>query len=280
MDTPNTLYRFYQQRAQSLTERTHAAREHLTDERIRRLRVGIKRLRSLYRLIALVRPRKFKRRRHERALRKLFKRAGHVRDLQVNQAALPRLSVPAEVKKQYRLFLEKRENKARKKLQKALVRFHKKDLKPASTLIRRLSKKADPATIIRRLRVFIDREAAAIDALHQGGASPTRVHEARKHLKALLEVGTLLVQLTSDDSLAQILTTAKQLQAQIGHWHDKIVLLQHLEAFIVSHSDLPTAIAERLIARQHQLAEVQFQPIDRFTDSLRDLVEGLRPWRS
>ncbi|MBO0933151.1 CHAD domain-containing protein [Fibrella aquatilis] len=273
------LYDFYAHRTHSLVERVDAARRHPTDEHIRRVRVGIKRLRSLYKLIAMIRPRAFKRRRHKQALRKLFKRAGQVRDIQVSQAALPRLSVPVEVKKAYRLFLEKRENKARKKLQKALVRFHKKALKPTTRLIRRLSKKTNPATIDRRLRAFIDQEAAAIYALQQAEPSPERVHEARKQLKSLVEVGTLLMQLTPDDALATVLTNAKQLQAQIGHWHDSIVLLHHLEAFIAQDHHLPISTAERLIARQQQLANHQEQRIGQFNDSLHTLVEALSPWR-
>ncbi|MBO0939122.1 CHAD domain-containing protein [Fibrella sp. HMF5335] len=280
METTNTLHDFFRHRAHSLVERIGDARHHPTDERIRRVRVGIKRLRSLFRLIELIRPHRFKSRRHERALRKLFKQAGRVRELQVSQDALPHLSVPADVKKQYRLFLAKREHKARKKLKKALGQFHKKDLKPAARLVRRLGKKTTPAKIDGRLRAFIDREALAIDALQRAERTPESTHQARKHLKALLEIGTLLIQHTPDDALAKVLTTAKQLQTQIGTWHDKIVLLQQLEAFIATDNDLPPTTADRLVARQQQLATQQTQRLDQLNDSLRNLVEDLAPWRS
>lgn len=280
MDTPNTLYAFYQQRAQSLIERTNAAREHLTDERIRRVRVGIKRLRALFQLMQLIRPRLFQSRRHERVVRKLFKRAGRVRDCQVSQDALPQMAVPAEVKKQYRHFLEVRERKARKKLKKALKRFQKKDLKPAAKLIRRIGRQVSPTKIDGRLRTFIDLEATAIETLQALAQSSATTHEIRKHLKSLIDVGTLLMQLTTDDELARMLTRAKQVQTQLGNWHDKIVLLQHLEAFLATDDDLPADTAGRLITRQQQLTARQEQRSDQFSHSLTTLLNGLAPWRT
>ena len=279
MDTPNTLYAFYQQRAQSLMERTDAAEQHPTDERIRRVRVGIKRLRSLYRLMQLIRPRLFQSRRHERAVRKLFKRAGRVRDCQVSQNALPQMAMPAEVKKQYQRFLEVREHKARKKLKKTLKRFRKKDLKPAAKLIRRIGRQVSPTKIDGRLRTFMDREATAIETLQALAQSSATTHEMRKHLKSLIDVGTLLMQLTTDDDLARMLTKAKQVQTQLGNWHDKIVLLQHLEAFLATDDDLPADIAQRLIARQRQLTTWQQQRSDQFSHGLTTLLNGLTPWR-
>ncbi len=279
MDTPNTLYAFYQHRAHSLVERTDAAGEHLTDERIRRVRVGIKRLRSLYRLMQLIHPLLFRSGRHERVVRKLFKRAGQVREYQVSRDALPQMAVPAEVQKQYRHFLERREHKARRKLKKALRKFRGKDLKSAAKLIRRLGRKISPAKIDQRLRTFTDREATAIETLQALKQSSATTHEMRKHLKSLIDVGTLLMQLTTDDELARLLTRAKQVQTQLGNWHDKIVLLQHLEAFLATDDDLPTDTAARLIARQKQLATRQEQRSDQFNHSLTILLNGLAQWR-
>lgn len=280
MDTPNTLFAFYQQRATSLEERVDDACEHLTNERLRRMRVGIKHLRSLFRLMQLIRPRLFKSRWHERVLRKLFKKAGTVRDYQISQDALPRLTIPADLKKQYRLFLAKREARAQKKLKKSLAHFRKKDLKPAAKLIRRLGKKVPPAKIDLRLQRFINREATAIETLQAGQQSPENTHQMRKHLKSVIDIGTLLVQLTPDDHLARVLTDAKRVQTQLGQWHDKITLLNHLEAFIAADDDLPADTADRLIARQQQLIARQEQRIGQFSESLTMLLEGLAPWRA
>ena len=278
MANSNTLYAFYQQRAHSLTERVEAACEHLTDERIRRVRVSIKRLRSLFRLMQLIRPRQFRSRRHERLVRKLFRKAGTVRDYQISQAALPKMAIPADLKKEYRCFLDKREQKAQKRLKKALRHFRKKELKPAAKLIRHIGRRVAPTKVEQRLRTYIDHQAAAIDTLLRATPSTEHMHQMRKHLKSLLEVGTLLTQFSHDDALAHVLTRAKKLQTQLGQWHDNIVLLDHLEAFIAADDHLPGHTTNRLTARQQQTAR-QEQHMARLSDSIGEWLHDLAPWR-
>lgn len=276
----SVLSDFYKLRADSLIERVDAARDHLTDEHIRRVRVGIKRLRSLLRLMAYIRPKLFNSRRHERATRRLFKRAGRVRDYQVSQDTLSKVPLPADLSKRYRKYLEKEEQKARKQLKRALKKFSEKKLKKSGKLIGRLGLTVSPLKIEQRLRLFIDREAGAIEALQQVERSTEHTHEMRKHLKSLIEIGTLLAQFTHDDGLEQLLTKAKRTQVQIGTWHDRVVLLHHLEAFIAADDDLPDDTADRLIAKQQQLVDRQEKRIDHLAEQLTALLAGLAPWRT
>ncbi|CCH00654.1 hypothetical protein FAES_2645 [Fibrella aestuarina BUZ 2] len=279
-ETTSPLHDFYKQRASSLIERIEDARDHLTDEHVRRIRVGIKRLRSLYRLMEFIRPKQFKSRRHERAFRKLFKRAGQLRDIQLSQASIDTIPLRGTMAKRYARYLEKEEKKARKKLKKALKKFHKRDLKKADKLIQRIGVTVSPVKVDQRLRTYIDREAAAIEVLQQGGQSTENTHQMRKHLKALIEVGTLLIQLMPDDALEQLLTKAKQTQQQVGLWHDRVVWLSHLEAFIAADNEQPDDNTERLIARQHQTANRQEKRVDLLMDNLTTLLNGLAPWRA
>ncbi|MEZ0607498.1 CHAD domain-containing protein [Fibrella sp. WM1] len=278
-ETNSPLHDFYKQRASSLIERIEDARDHLTDEHVRRIRVGIKRLRSLYRLMEFIRPKQFKSRRHERAFRKLFKRAGQLRDIQLSKASIDSIPLRGATAKRYARYLEKEEKKARKKLKKALKKFHKRDLKKAGKLIQRIGVTVSPVKVDQRLRTYIDREAAAIEVLQQAGQSTENTHQMRKHLKALIEVGTLLIQLAPDDALEQLLTKAKQTQQQVGLWHDRVVWLDHLEAFIAADTEQPDDNTERLIARQHQTANRQEKRVDQLMDNLTILLNGLAPWR-
>lgn len=278
-ETNSPLHDFYKQRASSLIERIEDARDHLTDEHVRRIRVGIKRLRSLYRLMEFIRPKQFKSHRHERAFRKLFKRAGQLRDIQLSKASIDSIPLRGTTAKRYARYLEKEEKKARKKLKKALKKFHKRDLKKAGKLIQRIGVTVSPVKVDQRLRTYIDREAAAIEVLQQAGQSTENTHQMRKHLKALIEVGTLLIQLAPDDALEQLLTKAKQTQQQVGLWHDRVVWLDHLEAFIAADTEQPDDNTERLIARQHQTANRQEKRVDQLMDNLTTLLNGLAPWR-
>ena len=275
----SVLYEFYQQRAASLIERIDDARDQLADEPIRRLRVGMKRLRSLYRLIEFIRPNQFKSRRHERAFRKLFKRVGQVRDIQVSRASTGRFPLPADMAKRYGRFLEKQEKQARKKLKRTLKKFRKRNLKKTGKLIQRLGMTVSPVKVEQRLRAFIDREASAIEALQQDERSAEGMHQMRKHLKSLIEVGTLLAQFTSDDGLEQLLTKAKRTQLQVGTWHDRVVWLHHLETFIANDEDLPDDTADRLLAKQQQAVARQTHRIDHLADAMTSLLAGLAPWR-
>lgn len=273
------LHDFYKQRTASLLERIEMALDHLTDENVRRVRVGIKRLRSLFRLMQFVRPKQFKSQKHERVFRKLQKRAGRLRDYQTSLAMLSRLPLSPDLLKRYRRYLEKEEHRAQKRLKKALKTFDKKDLKKAGKLIRRLGVTVAPLKVIQRLRLFIDQETAAMEVLQLAEHSAENTHTLRKHLKAVIEVGTLLNQLTPDDELAQVLTRGKDVQLKLGRWHDRVTLLHHLDLFLAADDELPEETANRLIQKQQRLATQQQQRITALSGTLSTLLHGLAPWR-
>lgn len=108
----NPFAAFVNQQTKSLIERVEEVDQTCSNEHIRRVRVGIKRWRTLYQLVTVLMPHCVRSSQVERAVQRLFKRADVLRDCQQNLQLLVSLSIPAKLKKKAQHFFEEREKKS------------------------------------------------------------------------------------------------------------------------------------------------------------------------
>jgi CHAD domain-containing protein len=151
-------------------------------------------------------------------LGRIRKRAGKVRDLDVQLAALRSLKVPQEPRRKTQLtqsLLDLRaehESKLRKLLKKSDVREIKKRLKRASNE-GQWQTSSDPLAVARKMMASV--------ALPAGPASEDQLHRYRIMVKQARYAAEFAPK--SAES-AQFINQLKRLQDALGHWHDWLTL--------------------------------------------------------
>lgn len=149
---------------------------------------------------------------------RIRKRAGKVRDVDVQIAALRSLKIPQEPRRKTQLMqslLEvrvKHEKKLRKLLSKAVIRELRKRLRRASKEVN-IAGSRDPLTSARGMIAQIEVPAGRLneDALHQYRILIKRARYAAEFAPRSAESARLIAQL-------------QKLQDAIGHWHDWMTL--------------------------------------------------------
>lgn len=281
MDKQNPFATFIGQRTNSLIDRITKVDRELSDEHVRRMRVGLKRWRTLYQVITVLEPHYVESSKVERSVRRLFKRAGSLRDCQLTRQLLAGLSLPARLEKKIQHFLKKQEKKARKRLKKAIrsVRFNR--IRKISRRIRQLTPAIAPAWISQQLGRLLDREACAIEALSLTNATPEQLHTVRKHLKSLIEIGNVTRSITPDQSLTRLIQQAKMGQRRLGNWHDRVSLVGQINNYIAHHrSGLSPEKIRSLFNRLDAITQHQIKQIRHEVGKLGQMLLLLTPWRT
>ena len=153
-------------------------------------------------------------------LDRIRKRAGKVRDLDVQLAALRSLKVPQEPRRKTQLMQglielrAKHEKRLRKMLDKEAVREITKRLRRGSKQVRSEASR-DPLTVARTMLAQVARPAGPVteDVLHQYRIVVKRARYAAEFAPKSAEATQFIGQL-------------KQLQDAVGNWHDWLTLTQ------------------------------------------------------
>ena len=205
-------------------------------EPVHRFRTSVRRLQTL--LEEFVPEPSRKQKKLLKLLGQIRKRAGKVRDLDVQLAALRSLKIPQEPRRKTRLthnLIELRE-KHEKQLRKLLTKDHIRDLR--KRLKRTLKdvtaeSSADPLVVARQTLAQVNRPSGSLtqDVLHQYRVAVKRARYAAELAPQSAEATQFIAQM-------------KRLQDAIGDWHDWLTLTQSAEARIghVHHSSLVAAL--------------------------------------
>jgi CHAD domain-containing protein len=188
-----------------------------------------------------------------KALGKIRKRAGRVRDLDVQLAALRSLKVPLEPRRktQFTQRLLELRVKQEKKLGKLLK---KKDLREIQKRLQRvprsvdLNSTADPSAIAKKMIASVDRPKGRVDeeVLHSYRTVVKRARYAAEFAPKSEEATRLVAQL-------------KRLQDALGNWHDWLILTQTAEQHLGGINQSPLVAALQNVMRgkfRHAVAEL------------------------
>jgi CHAD domain-containing protein len=180
-------------------------------------------------------------------LGRIRKRAGKVRDLDMQGIALRSLKIPREPRRKSQLLSQlieirgQQEKKLRKQLDKATVREIRKRLKRAARHFRPEAGR-DPLAVARGM----------LDTLHRGGAplTETVLHQYRilsKRARYAAEFETPSPE--SERFIAQI----KRIQDALGDWHDWLTLTQTATAHLGEVRESP------LVAELHNVTGAKYR---------------------
>lgn len=277
----NPFATFVSHRTRSLVDRVKAVDHAYTNEHVHRVRIGIKRWRTLYGLVTVLLPHRVRNRQVEHSIRRLFKRAGALRDYQLNRQLVAGLSLPATLEKNVQHFLKKREKKARRQFEKAVNSVQPKRVRKLNRRIRQRTLAVDPAQISQQLSLSLDHAVCAIESLMQSDVSSEQLHTIRKRLKSVIEIGNVMNSMTPDTSLARLMQQAKNGQRRLGDWHDRVSLIVQLNEYMVRHpKGLSPQKIHVLSNRLDAVTQRQTKRIRHEVDKLGQMLPLLAPWRT
>lgn len=281
MENQNLFAAFIDERTKSLTHRIDEAEHKLSNEHIRRVRVGLKRWRTLYHLVMVLMPHQSNGVKADQSVKRLFKRAGKLRDCQQTRALLADLKLPAKQEKKVGLFLKKREKKARRRLKKTIGAFRTKQVRKFSRFVGAHNNAIGAVRVRQKLHRLIDQETKAIQGLQQSNPSAEQLHAIRKHLKSMIELSSVLIAVTQDKSLNRPVRRAKRLQTRLGNWHDQIGLVEQLSGYMARHPNRFSSEKNRaLFDRYNKAVDRKTTRIRRDIGNLTPLLSSLTPWHT
>lgn len=277
----NLFATFVDQRTNSLIDRIRDVERKSSAEHLRRVRVGIKRWRTILQIVTVLMPARLKGKKVERLIQRLFKWAGAVRDNQLDRQLLARMSLPVRLKKKVQHLLKKREKKARKQLKKAIHNVKLKQVRKVSQRMQQFAPAIAPRYISHQLSRFLDHECCAIEALLAREVSPEHLHSIRKHLKSIIEIGNVISTITPNKLLVHLIQRAKTGQRRLGSWHDSVCLRAQISAYMADHPcGLSPEKIRSLSGRLEAKTQRETKRICHQVDTVSSILPLLTPWRT
>ncbi len=181
-----------------------------------------------------------------KSLSRIRKRAGKVRDLDVQLAALRSLKIPRQPRRKTQLvnhlieLRARQEKKLRKAVDKKTVREIRKRLKRAAEDFDPKSS-LDPLTVARGMLAEINRSDAPVDEalLH--------------HYRILSKRARYAAELADSPEALRFITGVKRVQDALGDWHDWLTLTQTANKHLGEVRDSP------LVAELHNVTGAKFR---------------------
>ena len=225
MKDRNEILKYYSDKLKTFYSFLKGTLKKENKEAIHQLRVTVKELRAIWRMIELISEKEFINN-LEPHIGKLFKRAGRVREAQINLSLVKKNT--SQYLRPYIKSEQNREKNQQLKLKNLVAAFDKEIFdKENSILCQALSKILLPqlkhgaiALIIQKNEIILDLKKALPD--------DRKLHKIRIHLKVIKEVLNLLHQLNLDSDFQRLRIANREVCKCIGTWHDYVVLRSSL----------------------------------------------------
>jgi CHAD domain-containing protein len=177
-------------------------------------------------------------------LARLRKKAGRVRDLDVQSAALRSLKIPEQPVRKARLMRtlaeerSQREKRLIKSLDKKTVTEVRKRLKRAAASLE-IPKNADPLTLARQ-------KLDALEEVDQGVITEKTLHQFRIAGKRARYIAELA---SKDAEASRLIGLLNHMQDVIGDWHDWVQLAERAETLFGGVQESPLVAVLRNVTR-------------------------------
>lgn len=201
------------------------------EDAVHDLRVATKKIRTVFRLVEFLAPDQFRQKKQLAGLRTLFRAAGVLRELQVDEGVLwlfedlhlafyRRLSQLLAAERKSAQPLYERERKA----------FDVHCLQAPEKLIRRILNEVTEEELLAKTQLLVQHRLLQMHDVMPRTYDPELVHKARIYLKEAMYLMGLLVQAGYARHLQSgLLDSAKAAAEVAGDWHDREVFYQWLQ---------------------------------------------------
>ncbi len=248
-------------------------------EDIHQLRLNIKKLRATVSLMELASHGMLNKKRYFALFSKLFDEAGEVREAQVSLGMIEKSNAIYLIP--YTEYLREIQRSANEKLLTTMQAFDFKRLEILNNKLLREMKGLSAEIALRKSADYVLKEIEKVLELKDHLPNNRKLHKIRIHLKAVIEILTIMSELNAATGLDKWQNNIKSLDKQIGKWHDYIILLTSLNYFtnqILMKKNVRHLV--NLIGRIEYQQEVRLQKIHRlinkyFTQQQLKQVENL-----
>ena len=198
-------------------------------EDIHQLRLTIKKMRATWSLMDLISHGRLNKKLFFALFSKLFDEAGEVREAQVSLSMIEKSNANYLVP--YAEYLREIQKLHMEKLLSTMNEF---DFKIFEILNNKLQQEINglPAEfILRKSAAYVLKETGKVFALKDQLPDNRKLHKIRIHLKAVIEILTVMNKLNATTGLDMLHNNFKIIDNKIGKWHDNIILLSSINYF-------------------------------------------------
>jgi CHAD domain-containing protein len=229
------LFSYYKNETQAFFKGIRNLGRDFDADELHRLRVSIKRIRTIYRLLEEFSGTGFNAHKHYSSFRKIFSHAGKIREIQVNKLIILEHTNSSVKLNSYLQEADRKKKKFSSSFIKCIHQINIPELKKEVKKIKKRCKKIGDVSFLSKAQELIHSETEIIRQLRYQFDKNANIHKARKHLKALHSVVKLYYSIKPDEELKKLEVVIKETEELLGNWHDRTILLASLKKF--NHSD-------------------------------------------
>ena len=233
MKKSNTLHEYYTKKIDKIHLGLRTVKQIPSEKNIHELRVEIKHWRAVINLLKTIAPANFTAFCHHNPLHKIFKLAGHVRELQINSHLLIKCKFPNELHAIYSSYSTTNEAKYLNELNKQITEFDYQLLNRINKQVKRTIKSLNEITIANEALIYIKTETAKTKEILRPEYNHVIIHRIRTHLRSANLCTAFTKAIKPSIQLAHYFNALKKTAESIGKIHDNIVLIQYLESSII-----------------------------------------------
>jgi len=202
-------------------------------EAIHKMRTTTKRLRGLFQLIEYLSTNKFKAKKQLKKIRVLFKYAGNIREIQIEQLIVwdfeQRLN---ENYSEYLEYLLRREHLEIARFLKHLPNIDQRESILNHDEILAAIESINISKLQKKANKFINSKTKTLKSLISKPSSNNTIHRSRTILKQLYYLYEVLVSLSGRNDILNLpVESIRELEQKIGTWHDLVNSAIYLSAF-------------------------------------------------
>ena len=198
-------------------------------EDIHKLRVTIKKLRALWSLMELTNQGEWFKEEHYNLSSKLFSEAGKVREGQINLSMLSKNK--SKYLQPYKEYLKSSQELSNQNLLLHMTVFDRGKFALLNKELNVLMQRQSSQSILEQSLNYVAEQISEVHRLINELPDDRKLHKIRIHLKAVAEILNLMNNLDEESRMESYLKDIKEINAQIGKWHDYKVLHKSLKRF-------------------------------------------------
>jgi CHAD domain-containing protein len=269
------IVEYFQQQAQEVAENLPKVRDHLDEDGIHDLRVGIKKIKSVFELMDYCQQQEQLIENWFPAYHSLFKAAGNIRDLQVEKQLVQKYQ--NQLKTILVSFTERIEEEIannEEPLQEEAQKFDAGQLDEDYENLKELIGTMSETMFAYRAMHYARQRFKKVYKHSKKAHKTKKLHKSRTHMKKGFYVTGLLVKYAEVKELDKLTNEASDLASDIGDWHDRFVLLEHVKDYINQKDGLGNLKPYHLLLDTLKQEHKEFMKSGK--DKLKDLLSVVK----
>lgn len=199
-------------------------------EAVHEMRVAVKKLRSLLKMFKILFPDSKNKNISFQYLRNIFKSAANIRDSHVMTALINQYITNSSGCNDLLLYFKNIENEGINSFNKVVAETKQQAIKTSFEYSEELKKNKVNTETNNKIDLYVKKKIIDLSELLKTATNNKSVHKFRIKLKEL----NFILGVQDDNKKQKIITVMKSLASELGLWHDKIILINHMEKFYMN----------------------------------------------